>query len=82
MIERVKNSRLRTLPNGCFSFVGRIVKSKNSGKALHNRNGFAFLHTQLKKTPIFGVFSAIFGGSYRARTCDPLLVGQLLSQLS
>ena len=22
------------------------------------------------------------GGSYRARTCDPLLVGQMLSQLS
>ncbi len=28
------------------------------------------------------IFHTAFGGSYRARTCDPLLVGQLLSQLS
>ena len=26
--------------------------------------------------------SFTFGGSYRARTCDPLLVRQMLSQLS
>ncbi len=25
---------------------------------------------------------SIFGGDYRARTCDPLLVRQMLSQLS
>ena len=24
----------------------------------------------------------VYGGSYRARTCDPLLVRQMLSQLS
>ena len=27
-------------------------------------------------------YRAICGGSYRARTCDPLLVRQMLSQLS
>ena len=27
-------------------------------------------------------YSAIYDGSYRARTCDPLLVRQMLSQLS
>ena len=27
-------------------------------------------------------YRAIIGGSYRARTCDPLLVRQMLSQLS
>ena len=27
-------------------------------------------------------YRAKFGGSYRARTCDPLLVRQMLSQLS
>ena len=27
-------------------------------------------------------YRTVFGGSYRARTCDPLLVRQMLSQLS
>ena len=37
-----------------------------------------------KKNPIelFGLDRVGLGGSYRVRTYDPLLVGQMLSQLS
>ena len=55
-------------PVGCFQWSGK--RDSNSRRLPWQGNALPLSH------------SRIFGGNYRARTCDLLLVRQMLSQLS
>ena len=60
----------------------------NFKKFIQTRNFFrrvtgsshTHIYIKIKKTSVW--MSFLFGGNNRARTCDPLLVRQMLSQLS
>ena len=63
-------------------FIMNFKKIHSNTKFLltsHRFEPYTFLHKNKKDTEWYPFY---FGGNNRARTCDPLLVRQMLSQLS
>ena len=60
-------------PNSLLRSVAKF------GVSCHRFEPYTFLHKNKKDTIRYPFY---FGGNNRARTCDPLLVRQMLSQLS
>ena len=58
-------------------FVARFVRQIWS---ILSQVRATYIYIKIKKTSVW--MSFLFGGNNRARTCDPLLVRQMLSQLS
>ena len=56
-----------------------MINTKNAVIAIpHFNSSFTIYHLSF----FIAVITAFFGGNNRDRTCDPLLVRQMLSQLS